>query len=99
AGQAALEEKLRQAIEAGRLRAGAAVPSTRALAQELGLSRGTVVTAYGELVAAGYLRTRPGGETTVVSRPGPAVPSGCHGKRIPQVDPRPGAPGRASLPE
>ena len=96
--QAALEERLREAIEAGRLRAGTAVPSTRALAQELGLSRGTVVTAYGELVAAGYLRTRPGGETTVVSRPGPAVPSGCHGKRILEVDLRPGAADLSSFP-
>ncbi len=89
--QAALEGRLREAIEAGRLRAGTVVPSTRALAQELGLSRGTVVNAYGELVAAGYLRTRPGGETTVVSRPGTAVPPGGHGVAFPPVDLRPGA--------
>lgn len=41
-----LERELRLAIQRGRLKADALVPSTRALAADLGLSRGVVVEAY-----------------------------------------------------
>ena len=47
--------RLREGISAGRLRAGERVPSTRALAQQLGLARGTVAAAYALLTAEGYL--------------------------------------------
>ena len=60
-----LEQELRDAVRNGRLAGGATMPSTRALAGELGLSRGVVVEAYEQLVAEGYLRARPGGATTV----------------------------------
>ena len=60
-----LESALRAAIRQGRLPAGALLPSTRGLAQELGLSRGTVSAAYGQLVEEGYLTTRPGSGTKV----------------------------------
>jgi GntR family transcriptional regulator/MocR family aminotransferase len=60
-----LEHELRDAIRSGRLAAGTPLPSTRALAAELGLSRGVVVEAYEQLVAEGYLMSRPGGATSV----------------------------------
>ena len=62
-----LEEGLREAIRGGRLAPGAAVPSTRALARQLDVSRGIVVEAYEQLIAEGYLLSRPGGATRVAS--------------------------------
>jgi len=50
----------RSAVLAGRLKAGAPVPSTRALAADHGIARITVVQAYERLVAEGYLASRPG---------------------------------------
>lgn len=49
----------------GRLRPGDPMPSTRALAIELGVSRGPVVAAYDELAAAGFLETRAGSGAAV----------------------------------
>ena len=61
-----LESLLRSAIREGRLRAGSSLPSSRTLAVEIGVSRGLVVEAYEQLVAEGYLTSRPGGATRVV---------------------------------
>ena len=63
-----LEQELRVAIRSGRLAAGAALPSTRTLAEQLGLTRGVVVEAYEQLVAEGYLTSRRGSATTVSDR-------------------------------
>jgi GntR family transcriptional regulator/MocR family aminotransferase len=60
-----LELELRAAIRGGRLQAEAVLPSTRALAEQLGVSRGVVVEAYEQLVAEGYLSSQPGGTTRV----------------------------------
>ncbi|WP_328525604.1 MocR-like pyridoxine biosynthesis transcription factor PdxR [Kribbella sp. NBC_00359] len=60
-----LESGIRTRIRAGLLRADTVMPSTRALAQDLGLSRGVVVEAYQQLVAEGYLVSRGGGYTQV----------------------------------
>jgi DNA-binding transcriptional MocR family regulator len=60
-----LTAALRRAIDTGRLPAGAPLPSTRSLADSLGLSRNTVVTAYDELAAEGLLTTRAGAATRV----------------------------------
>jgi GntR family transcriptional regulator/MocR family aminotransferase len=60
-----LERGLRAAIREGRLGPTAALPSSRALATQLGVSRGIVVEAYEQLVAEGYLSSRPGGATRV----------------------------------
>src|SRR5512144_1168095 len=51
---------LRDAIVAGTLPAGTRLPATRALASELGLSRTTVLLAYEQLAAEGYLDGRRG---------------------------------------
>jgi GntR family transcriptional regulator/MocR family aminotransferase len=68
-----LEQELRRAIRGGRLAAGAVLPSSRALAAQLGLSRGVVVEAYEQLVAEGYLTSQPGGATRVAAvNAGPA---------------------------
>jgi GntR family transcriptional regulator/MocR family aminotransferase len=56
-----IELALRERIRSGRLAAGTALPPTRALASELGVSRGVVVEAYSQLVAEGYLTSRSGG--------------------------------------
>ena len=58
---------LRVEILEGRLRPGARLPATRELAQQFGLSRGTVVAAFEQLTAEGYL-TGAVGSGTYVSR-------------------------------
>ncbi|MEY2406102.1 MAG: GntR family transcriptional regulator / MocR family aminotransferase, partial [Acidimicrobiaceae bacterium] len=65
--RAALERAFRDAVQGGRLAPGTVVPSTRALAVDLGVSRGTVVEAYAQLVAEGYLVARPGSVTAVAA--------------------------------
>jgi len=62
---AALEDALRAAVRDGRLAAGTRLPSTRALAGDLGLARGTVVEAFAQLTAEGYLDARHGAGTWV----------------------------------
>ena len=66
-----LESGIRTRIRAGLLRADTVMPSTRALAQDLGLSRGVVVEAYQQLVAEGYLVSRGGGRSSRSKQSGP----------------------------
>lgn len=58
-----LAEALRVAIRQGDLRGGEALPSTRALAKALGVARGTVVEAFAQLIAEGFLESRRGAST------------------------------------
>ncbi|MDJ0949795.1 MAG: PLP-dependent aminotransferase family protein [Alphaproteobacteria bacterium] len=51
---------LREAILAGRLRAGTRLPASRVLAADLGLSRNTVTAAFEQLLAEGYIEARVG---------------------------------------
>ena len=60
-----LEESLREAIRAGRLHVGTRLPSTRALAADLEIARGTVVEAYAQLTAEGWIASRPRSGTVV----------------------------------
>ena len=60
-----LQNALRDAIARGELNAGEQLPSTRALAASLELSRGMVSEAYDQLVAEGYLHARAGAGTRV----------------------------------
>jgi len=64
---------LREAIRGGRLGAGAQLPPTRALADDLGLARATVVEVYSQLQAEGYLVSRRGAGTWVADLPPAAV--------------------------
>lgn len=65
-----LADGIRAAAVAGALRPGDRLPSTRGLAGELGLSRTVCAAAYDQLLAEGWLATRPGSGTFVVGVPG-----------------------------
>ncbi|HXP07133.1 MAG TPA: winged helix-turn-helix domain-containing protein, partial [Acidobacteriaceae bacterium] len=58
---------LRADILAGRLRPGSRLPATRDLAGQYKLSRGTVLSAFEELKAEGYLHGSAGSGTYVSS--------------------------------
>ncbi|WP_233262291.1 PLP-dependent aminotransferase family protein [Vitiosangium sp. GDMCC 1.1324] len=60
-----LYRALREAMVAGRLSPGTRLPATRALAEQLDLSRNTVMSAYSQLLAEGYLVGRHGSGTYV----------------------------------
>src|SRR5579883_3035104 len=66
-----LVEALREAILGGRLAPGERLPPSRALSAQLGVSRGTVVAAYEELVSEGYCAARVGAGTFVTVSPPP----------------------------
>lgn len=63
-----LVEQLRFHLATGRFRPGDALPSTRELARELGISFHTVRKAYQALEAEGLLEGRPGAGYTVAAR-------------------------------
>lgn len=83
---ARLANALRTAIRDGRLPEGAAVPPSRALAEELGCSRWVVTEAYGQLVAEGYLAARAGSATRVSWSPEHAPPQ-ARPQRAPALPP------------
>ncbi|WP_425309538.1 PLP-dependent aminotransferase family protein [Ammonicoccus fulvus] len=96
---------VRDLVGTGVLVADDPLPSTRALATQLGVSRGSVVQAYDQLLAEGWLIARTGGGTRVNPKvravrppeadlpvPVPAVEAGP-----PAIDLRPGQPMEASL--
>ena len=62
---AQIEDQIRCAVRSGRLGPGASLPSTRDLAQQLGISRPLVVEAYARLAADGYLSLRQGARPRV----------------------------------
>jgi len=64
-----IQDHLRAAIRERRVAAGERLPSTRRLAQQLGISRGTIVDAYEQLVAEGYLKAGAGSGTQVAAIP------------------------------
>jgi GntR family transcriptional regulator/MocR family aminotransferase len=66
-----LTRAIRAAIREGRLPRGAALPPSRTLASDLGVSRWAVTQAYGQLVTEGYLASRTGSATRVVWSPEP----------------------------
>jgi GntR family transcriptional regulator/MocR family aminotransferase len=68
-----LERALRDGVRSGSLKAETPLPSTRALAAELGVSRGLVVAAYAQLGAEGYLRLRRNAPPVVASGVGVAA--------------------------
>ncbi|MFJ6621125.1 PLP-dependent aminotransferase family protein [Kitasatospora sp. NPDC091335] len=76
--RAALEDALREAVQDGRLAPGTRLPSSRALGEDLGVARNTVVEAYGQLTAEGWLSSRQGSGTTVARR---AAPEPVRGRR------------------
>jgi GntR family transcriptional regulator / MocR family aminotransferase len=63
-----LTEQLRQLILSGRLAPGTRLPSSRQLAEELGVSRSTVVAAFEQLASEGYSEGRHGSGVYVASQ-------------------------------
>jgi GntR family transcriptional regulator/MocR family aminotransferase len=55
-----LHGHLKAAIRTGRLAPGLQLPATRALAQQLGISRNSVIAAYDLLTVEGHVRARTG---------------------------------------
>ncbi|WP_328999220.1 PLP-dependent aminotransferase family protein [Kribbella sp. NBC_00709] len=98
-----IESALREAVISGRLPAGTRLPGTRSLADDLGLARGTVVEAYAQLTAEGWLVTATGAGTWVAetqrpparSAPGATATTGAV-RRI--IDLRPGRPDLSLFP-
>lgn len=80
-----LADAIRRLIDADVLAAGDVLPSTRAWSEQLGVSRGTLVTAYDQLVSEGYLAPRQGSGTMVNPRLG-------------SLHPHTARPARASIP-
>src|SRR5512142_116400 len=60
-----LYASVRDGILEGRLRPGGRLPGTRDLAAQYGLSRGTIVSAFEQLAAEGYLEGTVGSGTYV----------------------------------
>jgi GntR family transcriptional regulator/MocR family aminotransferase len=60
-------EEIRQAVLTGRLTPGTALPSTRELAKQLGVGRGSVVIAYELLFIEGYVEGKTGSGTYVAN--------------------------------
>jgi len=64
-----LQRQIYNSFRAGimdrRLRPGQRIPSTRALASELGISRFPVLNAYAQLLAEGYFESRVGAGTEI----------------------------------
>src|SRR5260370_2589462 len=75
--RASLEAALREAARSGRLLPGTRLPSSRALAADLGIARNTVADSYGQLAAEGWLEARHGSGTWVAERTAaaPATPA------------------------
>ena len=75
--------EIRRRVISGELAEGTLLPPTRVFATELGVSRSTIVTAYEQLVAEGYLDSRRGsghrvcalGETELDQTPKPEPPA------------------------
>jgi GntR family transcriptional regulator/MocR family aminotransferase len=99
--RAGLETALRDAVRTGRLVPGTRLPSSRALATDLGVARNTVAEAYGQLVAEGWLTAARGSSTRVAGRA--AVPpdepvAATEPPRTPRYDLRPGSPDVSGFP-
>jgi GntR family transcriptional regulator/MocR family aminotransferase len=62
--------QLQRAIERGSVARGAALPSSRALARALGVSRNTVLIAYDELKARGWIVGRRGAGMRIAAASG-----------------------------
>ena len=78
---------LRQRILSGSLSSGSKLPSTRALAEELGISRTVIVVAYEQLLAEGFAVGRSGSGTyvaTAIGRPAAGKRQGAIKLRLSQ---------------
>jgi GntR family transcriptional regulator/MocR family aminotransferase len=81
-----LYNELRSAILGGRLPSGCRLPASRELAQVTGLSRNTVLSAYDQLIAEGYIDSRAGSGTYVASSLPDQLLSGPEMEPLPASD-------------
>ncbi len=65
--QAQIARQLRDLVLSGRMKPRTRLPSSRALGEQLGVARATVVEAYEQLLGEGYLETKLGSGTTVAA--------------------------------
>ena len=96
-----IEDALRARIRDGTLRHGARLPSTRDLANELGVSRPVVADAYAQLAAEGFLVVRQGSRPRVADCAGPShlrARDTAEHAREPRLDFRPGVPDLGAFP-
>lgn len=63
--QKRLHADIRSAILSGKIKSGVRLPATRNLAKRLGIARNTVIEAYDQLIAEGYLEAKRGAGTYV----------------------------------
>jgi GntR family transcriptional regulator / MocR family aminotransferase len=63
-----IARQVRELVLGGRLKPNSRLPSTRGLAEQLGVARATVVEAYEQLISEGYLETRQGSGTVVAAQ-------------------------------
>jgi GntR family transcriptional regulator/MocR family aminotransferase len=97
--RAQLEDRLRELIRSGVLPAATRLPSSRALAGDLDVSRRLVVDAYAQLLAEGYLVSYRGAGTYVADNAGIADGVAAPPQARPlQFDFFPGVPDLASFP-
>ena len=96
---AQISASVESGIRTGELDPGAALPSVRALAADLGVSPATVAAAYRSLRERGLVETAGRGGTRVRPRP-PVARRGQHGLAVPAgaLDLAGGGPDRALLP-
>jgi GntR family transcriptional regulator / MocR family aminotransferase len=83
-----LFEELRTAILTGRLKTGTRLPPTRKLASDLGVSRNTVMGAYEQLLAEGYIESIGGSGTFVAPLVEEMLHSAAVHSRSPDYRPR-----------
>src|SRR5215469_8799453 len=101
--RAGLERALREAVSSGRLLPGTRLPSSRALAADLGIARNTVADSYGQLIAEGWLEAKHGSGTWVAVRTAPApaasaAPAAAQARRT-RYDLRTGVPDVSAFPQ
>ncbi|MGI5138780.1 MULTISPECIES: PLP-dependent aminotransferase family protein [unclassified Streptomyces] len=102
--RAGLTDALREAVRTGRLAPDSRLPASRSLAEDLGVSRNTVVESYAELVAEGWLTAQQGSGTRVATRVEPHRAAAPIAPRARPDKPRPryglltGAPDLANFP-
>src|SRR5580693_9471735 len=99
--RAGLESALRGAVRDGRLRPGTRLPSSRALAADLGIARNTVAEVYSQLVAEGWLTAQTGSGTSVAPHRAPETGAGAAARpegAAPRYDLRAGEPDLSAFP-
>ncbi len=87
--QQQIARQIRELVLGGRLKPKAKLPSSRALAEQLGVARATVVEAFEQLAGEGYIETRMGSGTLVAAElPETLLTAGRRHKQVTQTHKR-----------